>query len=327
MKPSQALFNKDLYDLDIKDIQDFFSTPKEENLYLEFKSYDSRGPYKEKEDTIKKAVCGLLNAEGGVIIWGAPSESRDESNNSIAVGELTAFASPLDRDRFINILSASIIPLPVGIRVQAVLNDKNESVFVVEAEKSPERPHQFDNRYYIRLDGQTRIAPHYLISAMMKGTNFPVLSGHIRLKQIQTDGNNNVLLYFRTALLNTSAFNNEINLENRIVASQGTLIINGDYYDSTFFNAIPLLSYGAPTSSDFILQVPSRHIQGELSIIYQFGGEKSPSKISSYRYRFAGLRIGEVADENIYLIEKSENTLPTTDIAEIMRNVDDILNL
>ncbi|KUJ59218.1 hypothetical protein AR687_24175 [Flavobacteriaceae bacterium CRH] len=326
MKPSLALFNRDLYDLDFEYMQEFFDTVKDETLYLEFKSFNQQGPYGPKEDTIKKAVCAMLNSEGGIVIWGAPTETRDANGNTAAVGPLTPFNSPLDRDRLINILSSSIIPLPVGIRVQKLQNENQESIFVIEIEKSPEKPHQFDNRYYIRLDGQTRIAPHYLISALMKGINYPVLSGHLRLKQIETDGNR-ILLHFRNVLFNTSAFNNDINVQMRIVASRGRLIINGNYSNSMYTNTLSLLSHGAPTTSDFILEIPAGQALGELTMIFQFGGEKSPSKMSKYKYNFERFRPGTIADEGIYLEEKSENTMPEEDLGNAMRNIEDILSL
>lgn len=108
----------------------------------------------------------MLNSEGGVIIWGAPVEVKDENGNTTAIGNLTPFDSNLDRDRLVNILTSSITPMPIGIKVQALQDGNNHSVFIIEVQKSIERPHQFDNRYYVRLDGQTRIAPHYLISAL-----------------------------------------------------------------------------------------------------------------------------------------------------------------
>ena len=56
MKQSQALFNRDLYELDYKYLQEFFSVAQEENLYLEFKSYSEKGSYGPKEDAIKKGA-------------------------------------------------------------------------------------------------------------------------------------------------------------------------------------------------------------------------------------------------------------------------------
>jgi hypothetical protein len=46
--------------------------------------------------------------------------------------------------------------------------------------------------------------------------------------------------------------------------------------------------------------------------LFQFGGEKSPSKASHFKYRFsAQLTLGEVKDEQVYLIEKNENSFPS----------------
>jgi hypothetical protein len=125
MNFSTSLFNKSLYDLEYTDVKGFFSTSREETMNLEFKSYVAQGDYSKKEDAVKKAVCGLLNSEGGIIIWGAPIEIKDAQGNSSAVGALTPFVSNLDRDRFINILTSSITPFPVGIEetIKILLDD------------------------------------------------------------------------------------------------------------------------------------------------------------------------------------------------------------
>lgn len=311
MKYSNVIFNKDLFDLELSDLEFFFETSKEENLNLEFKSFVNQGEYSKKEDAVKKAVCGLLNSEGGIVIWGAPIEVKDLQGNTSAVGALTPFQSQLDKDRLINIFSSTISPMPIGIRVQVLKNAIGESIFIIEVEKSIERPHQYDNRYYVRLDGQTRIAPHYLISALMKSTDFPVLRGHIRLKRIENDGNN-FLIHFKKLLFNTSIYNNEKNITMRIVAMPGVIIVN-DVNHGAFYNLnYPLLSNGGPLLSNFILKIPSNLIQKEINIVFQFGGEKSPSKISTYKYSvYQNLISGNIQNEENYLIEKSENKIPS----------------
>lgn len=311
MKYSKTIFNKDLYDLEYGDLVTFFATSKEETLNLEFKSYVLQGDYVRKEDAIKKAVCALLNSEGGIIIWGAPIEIKDAQGNSSAIGALTAFTSTLDRDRLINIFTSSITPFPIGIRVQVLKNPANESVFVIEVEKSIERPHQYDNKYFVRLDGQTRIAPHYLISALMKSTDFPILRGHLRLKGIEIHGSD-ILLHFRKLLINTSAFNNDKNVTMRLAASPGALFINGVNEGAMFNTTFPILSNGAPLMSNFILRISSAQRNADIKVLFQFIGEKSPSKVSNYTYRLgANLTLGEVIDETVYLFEKSENKLPS----------------
>lgn len=325
MKHSEVLFNRDLYELTYNNLEDFFQTQKDESLNLEFKSYVAQGNYKLKEEAIKKAICGLLNSEGGIVIWGAPIEVIDAHGKKSAVGTLTAFESNLDRDRLINIFSSSISPMPIGIRVQALQNPEGLSIFIIEVEKSIEKPHQFDNRYYIRLDGQTRIAPHYLISAMMKGTTFPVLRGHLRLQAIRNHLNN-IVLDFRKVLFNTSPYINDININFRIIASSGMLIIDGKETGSEHHQTFPLLTHGAPTTSDFRLLLPKANINCEINIAFQFGGEKSPSKMSKYKYQFSQFTIGKVLDENIYLIEKNENNLPAVDHLTINESIENILN-
>ena len=310
MSYSASLFNKELYKLEFSDIVNFFIINREETLFLEFKSYVEHGEFSKKIEAIKKAVCGLLNSEGGIIIWGAPLEVKDPQGNTSAVGNLTPFTSTLDKDRLINILTSSIIPFPVGIKVQVLKNQQGDSIFIIEVEKSIEKPHQFDNKYFIRLDGQTRIAPHYLISAMMKSVNFPVIKGHLRLKEIRRDGNY-FDFHFRKLLFNTSIFNNDINIYMRIITSPGHIYFDNKLYGSIYNQEYPIISNGAPLMSNFILKISNEKLDQDINIIFQFGGEKSPSKISTYRYRFNQFNVGNIVDETPYLIEKSENKLPS----------------
>lgn len=321
MKYSNVIFGKDLYNLTYLDLEDFFSTQKEENLNLEFKSYVPQGGYRDKENAIKKSVCALLNSEGGIVIWGAPIETRDPNGNTTAIGRLTPFNEGLDRDRLINILSSSLIPMPIGIRVQ-FLNDGNDNfIVVIEVEKSIERPHQYDNRYYIRLDGQTRVAPHYLIKALIQSKDFPVLRGHIRLKNIQII-NADIFLTFRKILFNSSQFNNEKNAFMKIVTFPGEIFINRLGQGDSHNIDLPILSHGRPSMSNFVIKLNVRDINTNLKIVFQFGGEKSPSKISNYEYNInANLVSGDVADDSIYLVKKNENSLPAID-----NNVDDTIN-
>lgn len=315
MKYSQIQFGIDLYNLVYNDIVQFFDTEKEENLNLEFKSYPVLGSAQEKENAVMKAICGLLNSEGGIVIWGAPTEVRDAQGNTTAQGALTPFNTNLDRDRLINKISSLVIPLPIGIRVQQ-LNDANgDSIFIIEVEKSNQKPHQFKNNYYIRLDGQTKVAPHYLIEAMMKSIDFPMIRGHIKLKNINLIANN-VVLSFVKVFFNTSQFNNEINFFYRIVAIPGVIRIGDNTYSGDYTNdSLKIMSHGRPIRSTFQLVIPSPVLIArgqEVDLVVGFGGEKSPSKMSRYKYRLNNMTIGDVSNDELpYLIEKNENELPS----------------
>jgi hypothetical protein len=331
MKYSQVTFGKDLYDLNYNDLMQFFETEKEETLNLEFKSYPSAGNYNDKEKAVFKSICGLLNSEGGIVIWGAPTENRNADGNTTAEGPLTPFETNLDRDRLINKISSLLIPLPIGIRVQKLDAPDGNSIFVIEVEKSSLKPHQYKNNYFIRLDGQTKIAPHYLIEAMMKSIDFPVIRGHLRLRNINFTGNN-VVLSFVKVLFNTSEFNNDINFFYRIVASPGTIHIGDNSYPGDFINdSLKIMSHGRPIRSTFRLVIPSSTLVArnhEVSLIINFGGEKSPSKVSTYKYILNNLVIGDVANDELpFLIEKRENQLPSdTTNNTVDENIDYLLN-
>jgi len=315
MKYSQIIFGKDLYDLEYNDIVQFFNEEKEETLNLEFKSYPPQGNHNDKENAVFKAICGLLNSEGGIVVWGAPVEIRDAQGNTSAAGALTPFSTTLDRDRLINKVSSVIVPLAIGIRVQKLDDPNGNSIFIIEVEKSNFKPHQFKDKYYIRLDGQTKVAPHYLISAMMKSVDFPIVKGHLRLKNIENLDGHRISLRFRKVVFNTSEFNNDLNVFIRVVASPGIIIVNNEQFGGNYNSpGMKILSNGRPSMSEFNLIVTSQQLipaNNEIRIILNFGGEKSPSKISSYRYSLANLILGNVADENTFLIEKKENSLPS----------------
>ena len=164
------------------------------------------------------------------------------------------------------------------------------------------------------MDGQTKVAPHYLISAMMKSVDFPIVKGHLRLKNIETDGHT-ISLRFRKVIFNTSPFNNDLNVFIRVVASPGVIVVNNQQYAGDYHSpGLKILSNGRPSMSEFDLIITSQQLiqrNNEIQIILNFGGEKSPSKVSSYKYSLANLVIGNVGNENTFLIKKRENSLPS----------------
>ncbi|MFC7348426.1 helix-turn-helix domain-containing protein [Chryseobacterium zhengzhouense] len=312
MKYSKSILGKNIFDLDYQDLVHFFLQEREESLNLEFKSYVNQGSVKDKEKVIFKSICALLNSEGGIIIWGAPTELRYENGNTKAIGNLTPFNIGLDKDKLINKISSAIVPLPTGVNVNFLKNDEDKFVVVIEVEKSVHKPHQFDNLYFIRLDGQTRIAPHYLIKALIQSTEFPIIRGHIRLKFIE-DLHDRIKLTFRQLIYNTSPYNNEINPFYRLVVQNpGKLYINDEYYGGHHEFEFSILANGRPDLLDFCVIINKNNLQQNVDVILQFGGEKSPSKMSIYTYNFSNnLVLGAVTDENEFLVEKNENQLPT----------------
>lgn len=310
MTYSESILGKKISDLTLKDIEDFFQCNREESLNLEFKSYPAKGDHKEKEIAVKKTVCALLNSEGGIVIWGAPSEVTLANGNRTASGQLTPFNIEPDKDRLINKITSSITPMPIGIRINLLTNQDSNSVVVIEVEKSLTRPHQFDNLYYVRLDGQSRIAPHYLIRALMLAKEFPILKGHVRLMSIAKH-RGTIMLSFNLIVLNSTEFINEKNFKYKLFVSDGRLEIGTRLYEEHTYESKPdILSKGGPHILNFRINFHSSELPFSTTIILHFGGEKSPFKTSSYEYKFeTSLNTGIALYDTRYLIEKSENKL------------------
>jgi hypothetical protein len=312
MTYSESILGKKIGDLTLNHIEEFFQTNREESLNLEFKSYPQQGKHDAKEYAVKRAVCALLNSEGGIVIWGAPIEVEKVNGYRSATGSLTPFSIELDKDRLVNKLTSSITPMPVGIKVELLTNKDGNSVVLIEVEKSLGRPHQFENLFFVRLDGQSRIAPHYLIRALMLAKEFPVLKGHVRLLSIEKD-RQRILLNFRLLVLNSTQFINEKNFRYRLVADPGNLIIGANSYEKGFYDSKPdILSKGGPHTIKFRIDIQENMLPCSMFIMLHFGGEKSPFKSSDYEYKFhPSSQTGIVNDETKYLIKKQENKLST----------------
>ena len=74
MTYSKLYFGKELIELTYDDIENYFVDEKDESNKIEYKSYHNPDEknHTENENGVVKAICGLLNSEGGIVIWGAP---------------------------------------------------------------------------------------------------------------------------------------------------------------------------------------------------------------------------------------------------------------
>ena len=162
------IFGCSLRDLSYEKIALYFSTDQEETDIIEFKSFSDKGTIQDKVSGINKSVCAFANSEGGIIIWGAP-EGKDVAGKKekIFVGALTNIDQSIEKDALISRISSNIIPVPNGV-VCKILEEGNNKICVFEVQQSEYAPHQFDSRYYMRLDGQSRPAPHHYIEALFK---------------------------------------------------------------------------------------------------------------------------------------------------------------
>lgn len=313
---SQSFFGKELNDLKLKDIRAYFATPQSESNIIEFKSYGDGGSFGDKLKGIKKTICALLNSEGGIIIWGAPKGEKPEGQNEeVFTGDLCPIDKVLEKDRLINLVSDSILPLPNDIKVR-IFNFDGQSVCVFEVGKSSYSPHQFNNYYYMRMDGQSRIAPHYYVEALFKKIRYPNIEGYIKFNEIIWH-ENNFILDIDTYIFNFSPELNEYNLTMVVISEVGIfqeylLNNNNPNYGLSGHQLInenirEVLHYGTPYNQNKRIIFDFRQLMnnGHLSnLSIMFGGKYSPMKKSDYDLNLAAPNYD---DANSIIMEKKEN--------------------
>lgn len=161
-------FGKTISELDFEAIEEYFSVERVETDELEFKSIPTNKELDDGYDKIKKTCCAMLNSSGGIIIWGAPIEANDKEGKKKSVsGELTFTEKTINKDQVINKITDSIIPTPKDIRIK-ILSKDSKSILIIEVDQSQYAPHQLNNTYLMRIDGQTKPAPHHYIEALFK---------------------------------------------------------------------------------------------------------------------------------------------------------------
>ncbi len=273
----QKYFNKDIDDLKISDLKKFFEKEQTESATIEFKSGSG-----EKLDKgiikCKESICSFLNTEGGIIIWGAPKEVKVEDARKVCQGQLTYLKKDFKKDQLVNIVTDKISRMPTGIRVCPLRNEKSY-LYVFEIQESWGKPHQFDGKYWIRLDGQNRPAPHWLVEALIKQIQYPIIQGYISLqKAFVLKGN--YRLEFRVHFLNNSSLPNEENFEFKVRFPEDCRLTeypSGIEYKGEF----QTFPYGRQSSRKFMVEVPQRN--QVIDILLFYSGKHSPLKYCKYQ--------------------------------------------
>lgn len=296
------LFNKELRELESSDLETYLQDPLEESDVIEYKSFAGEEGVKERERKILKTICSFLNSSGGILIWGAPEEIKEGKDN-VLQKELSPIDHVIKKDHFIAKVLNRIIPSPSGIRCEAILVGEDKCVLVFEVEESKNRPHQFENIYYMRADGQTIAAPHHYVEALFKQVRYPILEGSLEFRKSsaryyskhhvkslpdnqKSDSRNStnasisqgyIEVEVNVFVRNKSIFINEVNLAVSIVVEN---IYQGEKREIIF----PTTHYGKTEILIPKIKLPisyesSTH-KTEISLL--FAGQMSPLKCSRY---------------------------------------------
>jgi hypothetical protein len=174
---SEYYLGKTVDALDSEDLRQFVLKEEPESQNLEYKSDGTR------LSAHGEAISAFLNSGGGLLIVGAPEEKEKtlDSGRKVRVcrGDLRPLPDIAKDDAHRSLLS-KISPIPAGVRVQPVKCDGG-CVLVVDVESSSYPPHQHDGSYWIRLDGETRRAPHALIESLFLQRRGPNLECRLEI--------------------------------------------------------------------------------------------------------------------------------------------------
>ena len=316
---AKSFLGKELYEISYADVEYFFKDVKEESDKIEFKSFYSNDEkhFNHKESGIIRAICGMLNSDGGLIIWGAPmGKSISGRKEKIYEGSLSPLEISIEKDAFISKISNVISPSPKGIKFQR-LEKNGKYVYLVEIPQSEYAPHQYNNVYWMRLDGQTRAAPHHYIEALFKKITYPNLQGKLILDSVTTSESSYVQAKIKIEIANKSLFQNEHDIFIKLIAENSFIVSNdfgkpvkdkGDKQGSEMIveQAKSILYHLSPLRNYFsILLMKEMDENKKFSFILIFGGKASPLKMSKYILKTGNELLKETTlqteIENMYL--------------------------
>jgi hypothetical protein len=329
---SQLYFGKEFEKLSYKDIEEFFIDKKEESDKIEFKSYveGNAKSFVDNQNNIIKAICGMLNSEGGIIIWGAPKGVKDEKTKIQEFkGELTPMTTEIDKDSFSRRITDLINQTPRTVRLRILKKDElDQFLCIIEVGKSEYSPHQYDNIYWMRIDGQTKAAPHHYVEALFKKITYPKLEGHLKIDTVkemigglmitvkififnQSKHQNEEKLYVRIHMPSGSV-HNQVSTEIRQVDPKNEMV---SYYpkDVLYYNA-----YKTDKESFFISNEKLKLNKNIQELMLYFAGRHTPLLVSRYKLDLSTF----LDNPNDYVAYKEVNRLISDIFGEEVSNED-----
>lgn len=313
---SLTIFGKTLTDLSYTDVSDFFNNEYGESNNVEYKAFSpTYGNFNSNLKGIIRAICGLLNSDGGIVIWGAPLGVVDPiTREKKFIGALSPVPDFKEKDWIINKISDNITPLPIGIRVAVLSQASNENLYVFEVQPSPYKPHQFENTYLVRLDGQTKPAPHYFVEALFRRITYPNIEAYIKFNSAGVIQNpSRYYVNLTIFLFNFSSLQNEEDIIYRLMVVPGKIqsrMESSDPYNLTGEES--LLHFGTPIMSNQIVFLSPQELTNnnfQLHLVLTIAGKKSPAKSSDYTLNFSNINLSNPNDTSNLIMSEENNVL------------------
>ncbi|KQC32291.1 hypothetical protein AAU57_02330 [Nonlabens sp. YIK11] len=182
----EKIFHKNRQEVTLENIKNYFQSPQEETSIVEFKSGGV------EIIDIYKEITAFLNTEGGLLMIGAPRETKDKvgkNYRTVCQGELT-YSSFKNKDWLYQKIASNIVPTPTNIKINEYLTVEG-SIFLLDIPQSSNPPHQSssDGKYYIRLECEAKPAPHGLVQALFEKRKRPQLTAEIDINRVDFQSN------------------------------------------------------------------------------------------------------------------------------------------
>jgi len=151
-------------------LRDIVAENREETLHLEFKTLsDQSGTSVTKDDrrTIARAICGMSNAEGGLLLVGIETKTVDQVDVGVdlrPVADIDAF-----RNRIVGWLPDCLSPQHVTISVHVIQDAGSRGYLAIQIPASDLRPHMSNvhHQYFRRGSSGTRVMEHGEVRDLM----------------------------------------------------------------------------------------------------------------------------------------------------------------
>lgn len=153
------------FNLDKEGIINYFKEERDETAQLEFKSGAA------DLNKIYKELAAFANTDGGILIYGSPSEQEEkvkgDANRRYCVGDIIPSTLTKTEDDILSAVQSNITPTPPNISVKRIKLDEG-CVYIFHVPKSNNKPHQHKGAYYIRLNTMSLPAEHGTVEMMFK---------------------------------------------------------------------------------------------------------------------------------------------------------------
>jgi len=165
---------------------------KPEDAHLDCKEWPAKEDDAQK--MLAKAVCGMANADGGVLVIGMKAESRPKDEPDVVTSAAPVADTSFVKSRVLGLISNLVEPGIVGIEAVEIADRPNaESGFVVvyvpRSAGSPRRSRK-DWKFYQRVGSASLPMEYWQIEDMFGKRPHPRLTLHLEeRKKVTTPGN------------------------------------------------------------------------------------------------------------------------------------------